>query len=221
VGPRADEAGAWDVPRFNVELTTVTFGVGEEAAPNGRFRLEQGEIRITPMRMNRNINLDNAIGMSIDVIGIQTDFATAVFEERGWLTYIKLAADGLGFKLLASASDQGMFLGGRLAVGRVELGQVLQMSPGNALRFAIGGEGDLSLGVQALTRQAGFNVRSDFEAYGEVSLDVAHYVRLFARGAIAGNWNDLTGEVLHEYRLTAGALFVFDPVMNNTGAVRR
>ena len=36
VGPRADEAGAWDVPRFNVELTTVTFGVGEEAGARER-----------------------------------------------------------------------------------------------------------------------------------------------------------------------------------------
>jgi hypothetical protein len=115
-----------------------------------------------------------------------------------------------------------MFVGGRVAVARAEIGQMFQFTPGTSIRLAVGGEGDFSVGQQMALHgsRTGFDMRSEFEGYAELSLDIASSVRLFARGAVAGSWSDLSGETLAEYRLTAGAMFVFDPQVSAQGARR-
>src|SRR5690606_38860749 len=118
-------------------------------------------------------------------------FAHALFEDRGLQTYLKLAADAVGFKMLATGVERGLFIGGRLAVASAELGQLLHFSPGYTLRFAVGGSADLALGAHLSSHQnpGGFAAQSEPEAYAEISLDLARSVRLFVRGSVVANWS--------------------------------
>jgi hypothetical protein len=189
------------VPFLDIEFVGMFAGgaTGEDAG--GGFRAVSGEV-------TRNIRLDEALTVRVDLVGVQMAMSGPLSGDYDdtLSVFAHLSMDALGLKIASTLSERGNFYGGNGVAAQVEGGLKYKAGDSFMMRLTVGGRGDISIGSDA---GKGFSAQSDMQAYAQVSADVANFVRLFVKGSVNGVWNSGYSSFESETQLMSGAEFMF------------
>ncbi|MBC7690812.1 MAG: hypothetical protein H7222_03520 [Methylotenera sp.] len=164
-----------------------------------------GNLRFLPTELNRNLQIDEQLGVRVSAIGLQLD--AIKYSDRNSGIIAQLAVDALGYKMVSYANGLGKFAGFHIAQAALEAGYATYINDSFYVRVALGGSADLNTGKNSGGESAR---QSDQDVYLSIKANIHEMIEIFLKAGFVHTTNsglDLPNRTTP--LLQGGATFIF------------